>query len=416
MKAEIVLVGTELLLGQISDTNSAFLAGELAKLGLDLFHIQIVGDNLERMVAAFRQALDRADLLLISGGLGPTADDLTREALALLIEEPLELRTQAWRMIESFFQRRNLPCTVNNKRQAMYPPSAEIMENKWGTAPGVWIYKNHKYIAALPGVPRELERMFTDEVVPRLKKTGKIDGTIFSRHIHMVGIGEAAMEEKISDLMAGQTNPTIAPYAGDHEVMVRITAKASDYAQASALVMDYQTKVLERLGEYCYGFDDISLPKVIAGLLTQKQLTLAVAESCTGGLLSHLLTNIPGISANFVGGIVAYDNRLKTELLGVDPDTLRKYGAVSRETAREMAWGVRSKLKADIGIGITGIAGPGGGSREKPVGLVYISLVKPDMAVIIEKHQFPWEREVNKAAAAKVALALLWKSLKGSGE
>ncbi|MGE5558353.1 MAG: competence/damage-inducible protein A [Bacillota bacterium] len=414
MKAEIVLVGTELLLGQISDTNGSFLARELAGLGIDLFHIQMVGDNPERFEAVVREALERSDLVLITGGLGPTRDDLTREVLGRILHEPLEFNSRAWSMVEDFFIRRGRNCSDNNRRQAMYSKSMEILVNRRGSAPGIWVYLNGKVVAAMPGVPGEMEAVFREEVAPRLKNTGALP-VLVSRFIRMVGIGESAMEDKIADLMAAQGNPTIAPYAGQNEVYLRISAKAPREGQAREMINGLEKEVLDRLGDYCYGFDGDTLPCVVARLLEEKGFSISAAESCTGGLFSDMLTDVPGISRFFSGGVVAYDNSVKEAVLGVRPQTLNKHGAVSCETAAEMAEGVRHLLHTDLGIGITGIAGPGGGTPEKPVGLAFISLALPGGEVRTEKHRFPWGREANKLAASKAALALLWRELKSGG-
>lgn len=412
MNAEIICIGTELLLGQIIDTNAAFLAQELAVLGVDLYHKATVGDNLNRMVMALRQAWQRADILLLSGGLGPTQDDLTRDAVAELLGEDLEFQPVAWEQIEGYFKKTNRPMVTSNRRQAMFPKSSQLIENRLGTAPGILVAQDGRYLFAMPGVPAELRGMWQDAVKPFLVALNKSQkGTVISsRMIRMAGIGESAMEEMIIDLIGEQTNPTIAPYAGRGEVYLRITAKSGSEFENQRLIDSTAGLIKERLGPYIYGYDADNLESVIGRLLMEHDWRLALAESCSGGLIAHRITNVPGSSEYYLGGVNCYSNPLKTQWVGVPEDLIRTYGAVSAETAGAMAEGIVLRTGAEVGLAVTGIAGPGGGSPAKPVGLVYLALAIPGKTMI-EKRNFAFDRIGNKEAAAQAALTMLWQSL-----
>ena len=412
MKAEIICIGTELLLGQIVDTNAAFLARELADLGIDLYHKTTVGDNLERVITTLKLAWNRSDLLILSGGLGPTQDDLTREAVAGLIGEPLEFNEEAWRQISAYFKKVDRPMPESNRRQAMFPPSGQVVPNHLGTAPAMFVAKDHHYVIALPGVPNELKGIWEVQIKPRLRPVlarGN-NPAITSRILKIAGIGESAMEEKIMDLILGQTNPTIAPYAGKGEVALRITAKGLDEDENLRLIAAMEAKVRERIGIYIYGYDSDNLETVIGRILIKAGWTLATAESCTGGLVAHRITNVPGSSDYYLGGVNSYSNQLKVNLLSVPATVIKEYGAVSPETAQAMATGIRELTGAQVGTGITGIAGPGGGSSGKPVGLVYMA-ANIGGRVLVEKRIFPYDRIGNKEASAQAMLTLLWKGL-----
>ncbi|MGE5583074.1 MAG: competence/damage-inducible protein A [Bacillota bacterium] len=414
MRAEIVCIGTELLLGQIVDTNAAFLARELADLGIDLFYKSTVGDNLQRIIATLKAAWDRSELLILSGGLGPTQDDLTREAVAGLLEEELEFNEEAWEQVQSYFQKVQRQVAASNRRQAMFPKSGRVLRNHLGTAPCLLVEKDNRLIIALPGVPRELTGVWEVTVRPYLQKllARENNPVLTSRLIKMAGIGESVMEERIIDLVQKQTNPTIAPYAGTGEVTLRITAKGFKEEENWRLIEETTSRIKERLGEFIYGYDQDNLETVIGGLLRAKSWRLALAESCTGGLISHRITNIPGSSEYYLGGINSYSNELKIDLLGVPEEIIRAKGAVGPETARAMAEGVRQLTGAEVGLGVTGIAGPGGGSEGKPVGLVYLAVSTPELNRV-EKRLFPFERLGNKEAFAQAGLTLLWQCLTG---
>jgi nicotinamide-nucleotide amidase len=412
MRAEIVCIGTELLLGQIVDTNAAFLAKELADLGIDLYHKTTVGDNLNRIIAALELAWSRTDLLILSGGLGPTQDDLTREAVAGLLREELQLNEEAWSQVQNYFTKLQRPMVESNRRQAMFPKSGQVIANHLGTAPCLLVEKEDRYLVALPGVPRELKGIWEVTVKPYLKKLLATENNpiLTSRMIKMVGIGESAMEEQVIDLINSQTNPTLAPYAGTGEVTLRVTAKGYDEHENWQLIETTTAQIRERLGSYIYGYDSDNLETVIGRLLKSAGWRLATAESCTGGLVSHRITNVPGSSAYLLGGVNSYSNELKINLLGVSAEIIATHGAVSSETAQAMARGVRKLTGAEVGIAITGIAGPDGGSPEKPVGLVYLAVDLPELSKV-EKRIFGFDRIGNKEGATQASLTLLWQSL-----
>ena len=336
MRAEIICIGTELLLGQIVDTNAAFLARELADLGIDLFYKSTVGDNLDRVVATLGQAWGRADLLILSGGLGPTQDDLTREAVAAILGEDLEFNEAAWEEVGAYFNKIQRVLPSSNRRQAMFPKSATIIKNNLGTAPGVLVDKDGHYLVAMPGVPSELVGMWQNEVRPFLEGVlAKVENSVLSsRMIRMVGIGESAMEEEILDLIKDQTNPTIAPYAGRGEVHLRVTAKSPDPLVNLSLIEQTTDLIKQRLGAYIYGYDQDNLETVVGRLLKDRGWHLATAESCTSGLIAHRITNVAGSSAYFWGGVNSYSNQSKLDWLGVSASTLASEGAVSSETAK----------------------------------------------------------------------------------
>lgn len=381
MRAEVLSVGTELLLGQITDSNAAYLAGVLAEAGVDLFFKQTVGDNSTRVQQAVRLALSRADLVLMTGGLGPTEDDLTVEAVAAAIDLPLVRNPQVAERIRRFFETRRLSAPESVYKQALIPQGAQVISNRRGTAPGVVITHDATTIVIMPGVPVEMEGMVEDFLIPWLReRTGEV--VIRSRVLKVTGLGESAVEERIKDLLH-MPAPTIAPYAKLGEVHLRVTAKG-----APALVMEHlaagEVAVRIRLGDLVFGTDDETLEEVTGRLLLARGQTVAVAESCTGGLIADRLTNIPGSSAYFLSCVVAYSNAAKTTLLGVSPDVLETHGAVSGAVAQAMAHGVREQAGSDIGLGVTGIAGPSGGSAQKPVGLVYVALADGETETVRE--------------------------------
>lgn len=412
MRAEIVSIGTELLLGEIVDTNAAFLARALADLGLDLHHKTTVGDNLERIVVELRRAWERSEVIVTTGGLGPTQDDLTREAVAALLGEELAPDLAEIAKMREFFGRLGRTMTANNERQAMFPPSARPLPNPLGTAPGLMAAKDGRLLFALPGVPVEMEQMFQQQVLPVLAGLPGIK-PLYSRTLRLVGIGESAMAQAVGDLIEAGRSPTVAPYAKRGETRLRLTVRAADAAEAEALFAPVEAEIRRRLGKHVFGVDDDTLEGVIGRLLKERGLTLATAESCTGGLIGHRLTNVPGSSAYYLGGVVAYDNRVKSGQLGVPEETLAAHGAVSEETARAMAEGVRSRLGADLGLSATGIAGPDGGTAAKPVGLVYLGLACAGNTKV-RRLRFAWDRIGNKEMAAQSALALLWETLRDS--
>ena len=371
MQAEIISVGTELLLGHTVNTDAAFIARELAVLGIDLHNVTVVGDNPQRLREALAQAMKRSQLVITTGGLGPTMDDLTKKAVADLLHRPMKLHEASLAQLKEYFGSR--PIGSNQESQAYFPEGAQVFANSIGTAPGCAITaENGTLFMLFPGPPRELEPMFRNEAMPMLRK--KIGSSIVSFMVRTFGQGEGDAALKLGKLCA-QTNPTVATYLGAHgEVFVRVTAKGETQAQAKAMALPTVAEVRERLGDVVYGVDVESLEEVVINTLIKRKEEVATAESCTGGLLSKRLTDIPGSSAVFRTGLVTYADITKTRLLGVPQEMIARYGAVSREVASAMAEGVRMRSAADYGIGITGIAGPGGGTPQKPVGTVWIAL------------------------------------------
>jgi nicotinamide-nucleotide amidase len=385
MVAEIIAVGTELLLGQTVDTNSAYLGKTLAALGIDLFRRATVGDNEPRLVQAIQEAAGRADLILTCGGLGPTQDDLTKEAVARAFDEDLILDLAAADHLRAFFARRGVVMPENNLRQAMVFRTGRSLPNPMGTAPGALLEKNGKLVICLPGPPRELVPMVDNTLVPLLTEClGGARQVLRSRVLRTIGIGESAMEERVQDLLAS-TNPTIGTLAHLGESHLRLTAKARSEAEALALIEPLEREIRGRLGENVYGVDETTLEQAVVELLRVRGRTLAVAESCTGGLLGGTITNVAGSSDVFLGGVISYSNRAKEELLGVPADLLAQHGAVSAPVAEAMARGARERFHADLGVAITGVAGPGGGTPEKPVGRVHIGLASAGSVV---SHQY----------------------------
>ena len=411
--AEILCIGTELLLGDIVNTNAAFLSKELAGLGINVYRQSVVGDNPARLTAALKEALERADLVITSGGLGPTGDDLTKEMAAGVMGKKLVLHAESYERIKSYFARRQVPMAERNIKQAMMPEGATVLKNDFGTAPGVILCNEDrtKTIIMLPGPPRELIPMFENEVAPYLSR--RTASVLRSRNIHLFGIGESMLEIHLHDLMEKSINPTVAPYAKEGEVLVRVTAKGSSERECFALC-DQMVEVIRRspVGEYIYGVDVGSLEAALVTSLIERNKTVAFAESCTGGLLSKRIVDVSGASSVFVGSIICYANSVKVNQLGVPPSVLEQYGAVSEETALLMAAGVRQRLGADFGISITGIAGPAGGTPEKPVGLVYIGLSSEEEERCLRLMLGGRERAYIRLSASSYALNMLLSELK----
>ena len=370
MVAEILGVGTELLLGDIANTNAQFLSKVLAGLGISVYGHTAVGDNAARLTAALEYAFGKADMIVACGGLGPTQDDITKEVSAAYFGKEMVLHEPSWQAIQRRFGDRILP--ENAIRNAMVPEGSTILPNNHGSAPGVCIEENGKILILLPGPPHELEPMFMEYVVPFLRK--KTDLAFISRNLKIVGLGESRVETLLRDLIDAQTNPTIAPYAKLTEVALRITAAAKDEAAAKKLIDPVAAEIYNRLGPHIYGEDDSTMAKIILDKLESQRQTLAIAESCTGGLLTSAFVDIPGSSKVLYEGVVTYSNNTKTARLGVSEDLIKAHGAVSPQVAAVMAEGVAATSGASIGISTTGIAGPDGGTADKPVGLVYIGL------------------------------------------
>ncbi|MEM6424498.1 MAG: competence/damage-inducible protein A [Cyanobacteria bacterium P01_D01_bin.128] len=403
--AEVICVGTELLLGEILNGNAQFLAQQLAQLGIPHYYQTVVGDNPERIKQAIAIAKARSQLLIFTGGLGPTPDDLTTATLADFFGAPLVERADVLEGIRQKFERRGRIMTDNNRKQACFPEGAEVLPNRLGSAPGIiWTPDPGLVIMTFPGVPREMHAMWQETAAPYLQRHGWVQSIIYSRVLRFWGVSESGLAEQVAPLFELK-NPTVAPYAGNGEVRLRISTKAVSQTEAEAQIAPVEAKIRAIAGLDCYGADDDTLAAVVGRLLQSRGETLAVAESCTGGGLGQLLTAIPGSSTYFWGGIIAYDNQVKTNLLQVSSSDLETHGAVSEPVANQMALGVQQRLKTDWALSITGIAGPGGGTADKPVGLVYIGLADPTGAVTSVAHQFggfrgrDWVRHLSSAAA-----------------
>jgi nicotinamide-nucleotide amidase len=410
LRAEIISVGTELLLGQIVDTNAAFLSWQLADLGIDLLYRSTVGDNFERIAGSIREALSRSDAVITIGGLGPTEDDITKEAVAEALGAEMVIDEESAERIRGFFRSRGLQMPERNLKQALVPKNGRAIANEVGTAPGAIFEQDDKVVIVLPGPPGEFIPMVERSVVPYLReRTGGAPALIKSRLLKLAGIGESAAEDIVRDLL-GSKNPTVAPLAHLGEVHLRITAKAQESSEADRMISEVEDKLRQRLGSYIFGVDDETLEQVIVEELIERKLKFGLGESCTGGLLAHRITNIPGSSEIFLAGIVAYSNEAKTKFLNVPRELIERHGAVSHEVARAMASGAREAAGADIGMGITGIAGPGGGTPTKPVGLVYIALSTESDTLSVE-HKFAGNRLDIKARSAQAALTMLRQHL-----
>ena len=384
MSAEILCIGTELLLGNITNGNARWLAEQLAALGLPHHRQTVVGDNRERLMAAVREAAGRCQVLITTGGLGPTPDDLTTATLAAAFDTPLVEHPEIWAEIQARLHARGRVCSPSNRQQAFLPAGAQVLPNPTGTAPGmIWTppaaagIQPGFTVLTFPGVPSEMEAMWRATAAPWLRAAGLAEGVFASRMLRFWGVSESALAEQMADLLEGE-NPTLAPYAGAGEVKLRLTARAGSDSEAQALLAPLEAEIRSRTGTACFGVDDDSLASVVLELLRRRGESLAVAESCTGGGLGAVLAAVPGASDVFRGGVIAYANAVKQELLGVSAALLDSHGAVSDPVALAMAEGARRVTGASWAIAVTGIAGPGGGTAEKPVGLVHIAVAGPD--------------------------------------
>ena len=401
MKAEIITVGTEILLGDILNTNCRYLSRELAAMGIEMYYQITVGDNEERLLKTLEESLNRSDIVICTGGLGPTEDDITKEVCAKYFGYKLELHKPSLdAMIERFKHMNRVP-TKNNEKQAYFPKEAYILKNDNGTAPGCIMEKEGKMIVVLPGPPKEMESMFENYVKPYLSKL--TDDVIESEVLRIIGVGESKVENDILDIIDSQTNPTIATYAKGYECTLRITAKAKSVEEAKELIKPMSDEMKRRFGQSLYATGETSIEEVVAKMLVENNLKIAVAESCTGGMVSASLINYPGISSVFMEGCVTYSNEAKMKSLGVKKETLDVYGAVSDNCAKEMASGVAARYNTNVGIATTGIAGPGGGTDEKPVGLVYFGIYI-NGKVISKKYVFNGDRQGVRERATRTIL------------
>ncbi len=405
MKAEIIAVGSELLTPDRLDTNSLFLTEELNKLGIEVLRKTIVGDDRELLAEAFRDALNRVSLVIASGGLGPTEDDLTRETVAELLGRQLRRDETVVRAIEARFRsfKREMPAV--NLRQAMVPEGAEVLENPRGTAPGLWLEDRGRMVALLPGPPRELKPLFLEQVLPRLQR--RVSGVrMFKRELRVTGLGESHVEERIRGIYTRYTDVHSTILAAPGEVQIHLRAWTDDEPNANATLNEMVRSFELALGDRIFAHDATPLENVVAELLLKNHATIAAAESCTGGLLAERLTRIPGSSAYFLGGVVCYSNELKTAWAEVPPEMIASKGAVSSEVAIALAEGIRRRVGSMLGVGITGIAGPGGGSEDKPVGTVHIALASTS-GVKERVIHLPGDREAIRMYATQIALDMV---------
>ena len=411
LTAEILCVGTELLLGDIVNTNAAFLSQRLADLGISVYHHSVVGDNPERLAQTLGLSLSRADIVITSGGLGPTKDDLTKETVAKALGLPMELDERSLEYIRAYFKARGKEMTENNKKQAMMPRGAVVFRNRYGTAPALAVKEGEKTVIMLPGPPNELIPIFNEEVAPYLRE--RSSSVIVSKNVHLIGIGESALAELIDDILVSATNPTIAPYCSSGEVRLRVSAKSESYEDAVRLCDEGVARILQsKACEFVYGVDVGNTERALVQELKARGLTLSVAESCTGGLMAKRITDISGCSDVFLGGCVTYTNEMKQTLLGVSGATLAAHTAVSAEVAMEMARGVRERTGSDVALSATGIAGPGGDGTGIPVGTVYIGMSTHDGDSYIKLELSPnksreYIRQVSATNAYHAALKYL---------
>lgn len=406
MRAEIISVGTELLLGQITDTNASYLGQQLAPLGIDLYWISAVGDNLGRLSEVVRRALGRSDLTIMTGGVGPTEDDLIREAIAAVLGEEMAVVPELERELREFFRRRGVQMPARNVKQATLIPSAQALHNPIGTAPGWWVEHNGRIIVAMPGVPVEMRRMWEHEAAPRLRERtgGRI---IFSKTLKIIGLGESSVGDMIHDLL-DSNNPTLATYAKNDGIHVRITAKAASEEEATALIAEPERRVREILGDTVYGVDDETLEGVVGALLRDNGLTLATAEGLTAGLLSATIANVPGSSAYFKGGLVAYSGPAK-ELWGIDASLLSGGEILGPDIATALAAAARTELGADIGVGLSGVAGPEA-VGDVPPGQFFLT-VNNRGHILTDATAWKTTRNEVRRRAVLAALALIRRSV-----
>lgn len=412
MNAELIAVGTEILTGDVLDTNTAWLAQELHALGIHIYHRHVVGDNIGRIIDLLTIASKRADLVVVTGGLGSTYDDITKQALAKAAQLPLIESKDAIKAYDAYFTKVGRRPSKNILHQAFVPEGSIIYPNSAGLAPGIGLSLNGAWVVLLPGPPHEMQATFSESVAPEFTKIHK--GALYTDNIHLYGIGEAEVDDQLRDYMPGLTNPTLAPYVSDGEVILRVRTYARSEKEANLLSAPVINHIRKQFPQQMYGVNTKSLEETLAPILTARQLTICTAESCTGGLLMKKLTDPPGASAYFRGGVCAYNNEVKSQILKVREDTLKKFGAVSKETVQEMCIGGARLFQSDISLATTGVAGPSGGSVEKPVGLVWIGLYYKGDIFTEQFFVSPLvvsSRERVREAASKRALFMLHRFL-----
>ena len=406
VRAELITIGDEILYGQILDTNSKWMSEELDAIGIRVIHKTTIGDNREDILGSFRDAQSRADLVLITGGLGPTSDDVTKPCLADFFGVPIEINDRALEELTALFAQWDREVTPTNQEQAMLPTNCTMVSNTLGSAPGMWFDENNSVFVSMPGVPHEMKKMMSDSIIPMIKERFNTPH-IVHKLVRTTGIGESWLSDKISEWESHlPENIKLAYLPSVMEVKLRLTATGGSAKNLRSSIEIEKTKLVALIGKYVFGYDNDSLEGVVGQLLRNCKSTISTAESCTGGYLGHMITSVAGSSDYFLGGIVSYDNQIKSEVLGVNNATLQEFGAVSEETALEMAENVRKKFKADFGVSTTGVAGPSGGSKEKPVGTIWIGLAD-GKNTIAKRFSLSRERLINIQAAAKIALNMV---------
>lgn len=408
--AGLITIGDEILIGQVTNSNAAFIGRKLSEIGVELKRTLVVGDEYEEIMSAFREFYEKFDCTIVTGGLGPTHDDITKKVVADFFKVRLVRDEKVLELVRERLLKRGIPLKGVNEEQALVPETSEVLLNYWGTAPGMMFDNGSKIFVSLPGVPYEMENLFVEYIVPKLKT--RAGGYIIKHHvIRTTGIAESILYEKLGDIesiLKGKAKLAFLP--SQFGVRLRITAKGISQSDVDSTIANIEAKIMDRIAEYVYAVGDIEIEKVVGDLLRKRNLTIAVAESCTGGYICHRITNISGSSAYFNRGIVSYSNEAKVELLSVGKDLIENFGAVSAEVAKAMAEGVRINSQTDIGLSVTGIAGPTGGTSDKPVGLVYIGY-SDMLETIAEKHVFPDERTRFKDRASQAALDLVRRKI-----
>jgi nicotinamide-nucleotide amidase len=406
MKAEIISIGSEILRGQITDTNANFIAQKLAELSIDLNYISAVGDNQKMLLSLLKKALSRSDLIITTGGLGPTEDDITYEVIAKTLQLKLIKSSEAEKNLKKILSSIKIKLSPSNLKQAYLPEGAKVIINKYGTAPAMILEKDNKIISSFPGVPYEMKKLIEENLIPYLKEKFPPSVIKKSKTLKITGLGEASVNELIRNYINEQTNFSFGIYANPEDIQIQITTQAPTEKEVDQLLQFSSNQLTKILGNYVYGTDQQSLEEVVGNLLKAKNIKIAVAESCSGGRLGEMITNIPGSSEYFQGGVISYNAKIKEELLKVPPEIIKKYGEVSEQVARLMAEGVRKCCYSDIGISISGIAGPGGATEKKQVGLVYMALAN-GKKTLIQKHQLFGNRQQIRLRASRRALNML---------
>ncbi|HDP36560.1 MAG TPA: competence/damage-inducible protein A [Candidatus Atribacteria bacterium] len=406
MKAEIISIGSEILRGQITDTNANFIAQKLIELGIDLENISVVSDNPESLLSTLKLAFQHSDLIITTGGLGPTEDDITYQTIARALNLKLIKYPEAEENLKRILKKINKTISPSNLKQVYLPEGAKIIINQYGTAPAMILEKDNKIICSFPGVPYEMKRLIEENLIPYLKEKFPPSMIKKSKTLKITGLGESSVNELIRDYMNKQTNFSFGIYANPEDIQVQITTQAPTEKEVEKMLQSSVNQLTKILSNYIYGCDEETLEEVVGNLLKTKKLKLAVAESCTGGMLGGMITRIPGSSEYFQGGVISYNAKIKEDLLKVPPEAIRKYGEVSQQVAKLMAAGVRKCCHSDIGISITGIAGPGGATEKKKVGLVYMALAD-GKKTIAQKHQLFGSRQLIRLRSARRALNML---------